>query len=53
MKNSILHDQLDNLRRERDLSPEDTEVFFDALITEKDEDLLIDILDAWNAKGIA
>src|SRR5438874_3111066 len=53
MKNSTLHDVLDDFRRGQDLSSEDTEAFFDGLIAEKDEELLIDILDAWNAKGIA
>jgi len=53
MKDSILRDQLDDFRRGRDLSSDKIGTFFDALIAEKDEDLLVDILCSWNAKGIA
>ncbi len=38
-------------RSKRDVSPYDAEVFFDALIAETDEQLLIALLDAWTTKG--
>lgn len=38
-------------RSKRDVSPYDAEVFFDALIAETDQELLIALLEAWTDKG--
>ncbi|HTK37063.1 MAG TPA: anthranilate phosphoribosyltransferase [Pyrinomonadaceae bacterium] len=48
---SMLSDQLDKFRGGDDVLTEDATAFFDALITETDETLLLDIFEAWNRKG--
>lgn len=48
---SILSDSLNQFQNGADLSVENAAEFFDALITETDEGLLVDIFNAWNRKG--
>jgi anthranilate phosphoribosyltransferase len=48
---SILSDQLKEFKNVSDLAVGDAVEFFDALITEKDENLLVRIFNAWNRKG--
>lgn len=50
MSEAIRH-YTNEFRSRRDVSPLDAEFLFDALIAEKDEDLLTDLLVAWAAKG--
>ena len=51
MSDALLH-YTNEFRSRRDVSPYDAEVFFEALIGERDEDLVTDLLTAWNGKGI-
>jgi anthranilate phosphoribosyltransferase len=50
MSDALRH-YTNEFRCRRDVSPYDAEVFFDALITETDEDLVTALLTAWAAKG--
>ncbi len=47
----ILHDNLDSFRSGKEIAASDAEPFFDALISETDEQLLADVLMAWEQKG--
>lgn len=49
---SILFKTLDDFKAGRDLCPGDGAEFFDGLIREEDENVLIDFLREWNTKGI-
>lgn len=51
MSDALLHYERE-FRARRDVSPYDAEVLFHALIEEKSEDLVVDVLTAWNAKGV-
>ena len=51
MSDALLH-YTNEFRSRRDVSPYDAEVFFEALIAERNEDLVTDLLTAWNGKGI-
>lgn len=48
---AILQYYLEEFRVGRDVVPTEAEVLFDALITEKNETMLGNLLDAWNHKG--
>lgn len=50
---SILPEQLKEFQSGADLAVGNASEFFDALITETDERLLVSIFNAWNRKGIA
>jgi len=51
MSDAIRH-YTNEFRSRRDVSPYDAEVLFDALITENDVEMLVDLLSAWTSKGI-
>ena len=51
MSDALRH-YTNEFRSRRDVSPYDAEVFFAALIEERDEDLVTDLLTAWNGKGV-
>ena len=53
MQTGSLHRHLQEFRSGLDLRPDEAEAFFDALIAETDEAILIDILRAWETKGVA
>ena len=50
MSEAIRH-YTNEFRAARDVSPYDAEVLFDALISEKDVSLLVELLSAWSQKG--
>ena len=49
---TILNRQSNSFRLGYDLLDEDAEAFFDALIAENDDRMLIEVFRAWNLKGI-
>ncbi len=51
MSDAIRH-YTNEFRSRRDVSPYDAEVLFDALLTENDVEMLVDLLTAWTTKGI-
>ena len=51
MRANVLHHCVEEFRSGRDLAESDAETFFDALIGEKDEPLITQILSGWDAKG--
>ena len=51
MRANVLHHCVEEFRSGRDLAESDAETFFDALIEEKDEPLITQILSGWDAKG--
>lgn len=53
MSRSILETELRRLSAGEDIPTEKIEPFFGALITESDESLIADVLNAWNGKGTA
>jgi anthranilate phosphoribosyltransferase len=50
---SYLTDLAEAFRRKQDLRPSQAEEFLDAVITEQNEDLLVQMFVAWREKGIA
>jgi anthranilate phosphoribosyltransferase len=53
MSSEIIRETTLAFRRGGDLALAHAEEIFDAIITESDEHLLVDLLNAWNEKGIA
>lgn len=51
MISSSLHYFLENFRAGGDLSADNAELFFDALLAEQNEKLIADIFRAWDSKG--
>jgi|SRR4051812_11887768 anthranilate phosphoribosyltransferase len=52
MSVEIIRDTINTFLSRRDLSGNVTEQFFDALLSETDESLLVDLFSAWSEKGI-
>ena len=50
MSDAIRH-YIREFRSRRDVDPYQAEAFFDIILAEKDEDVLVDLLTAWAAKG--